>query len=41
MVDGMVALGLMGKGLRFWRDLNALPKLVRELVSQEEKNDES
>ena len=37
VVDGMVTLGFKVKGLRCWRDLNALPKLVSELV----KNDES
>ena len=38
--NGMAVLGLKVKGLRCWRDLKALRKLVRELVSHEVKNDE-
>ena len=41
MADCMAAIGLKVKGLRCWRNFNAMPKLVRELVSQEVKNDES
>ena len=41
VANGMVAIGLKVKGLRCWRDLNAFPKFVRELVSHEVKNDES
>ena len=41
MIDGMAEIGLKLKGLRVWRNLNALPNLVRELVSQEMKNDGS
>lgn len=38
--NDMLVLGLKVEGLRCWRDLNALLKLVRELVSHEVKNDE-
>ena len=41
MVDGMAVIGLKLKGLRGWRNLNALHDLVRELVNKEMKNDES
>ena len=40
-IDGMSVIGLKLKGLRGWRNLNALPNLVREIVSHEMKNDES
>ena len=41
VADGMAALGLNVKGLRCWREFNALPNLVRDLVNQEIKHDES
>lgn len=41
VVNGMVVLGLNAKGLRCWREFNALPNLVRDLVNQEIKYDES
>ena len=41
VASGMTTLGLNAKGLICWREFNALPNLVRELVNQEIKNDES
>ncbi len=41
MVDGKVALGINVKGLRCWREFNALPNLVRDLVNKEIKHDKS
>lgn len=40
VVDDMLAIGLKVKGLRCWREVNALPYFVRELVNQEIMNDE-
>ncbi len=41
MADGMTVVDLKLEGLRGWRNLNALPNLVRELVNKEINNDES
>ena len=37
MADGMAALGLNVKGLQCWREFNAFPNLVRDLVNKEIK----
>ena len=41
VTNGMAAINLKLRGLRCWRNLNALLNLVRELVSHKVKNDES